>query len=180
MDPARRKALQARKEMMQLRLRRRQLSRVFREAARLLCAQGVRLSKSMPAANERSLGPLAAGPAEDEELLFAWMGNATVRHWLDDAEAAHLVREALAACSRPDELVTVIWSPSEPGLRLKARDLARHVPLMLDRDSTTLIVASRPSCWIVQIGRFSGTVAFSPNVPLRTDSRHLRYPPAAR
>lgn len=159
---------------MGLRLQRRQLSRTFRAVALDLCAQGVRLSKSMPRANDLSLGPLAAGPGEDEELHFDWMDNAVVRPWTTSEDAAALVREALALCSRPDELATVIWSPFEAGVRLRSRDLAGHALILLDRDWTTWIVAARPSCWIIQIGLRSRTVAFSPNVPLRTDSNHRR------
>jgi hypothetical protein len=162
--------------MMQLRLHRQQLSATFREVARPLCEAGVRLTKSMPQANNLSLGPLAAGPGEDEELDFGWMDNAAVTRWLTDGEAADLVREALAACSAPDALVTVIWSPFEAGLRLRASDLAQHVPLVLRRDWTTWVVSARPSSWIIQIGLLSRTVAFSPAVPVRTDSEHLRYP----
>ena len=163
--------------MMQLRLQRQRLSATFRQVARQLCVKGVRLSKSMPKANDRSLGPLAAGPGQDEELHFDWIDNASFAPWSTHAEAADLVRDALAACTGPDELVTVIWSPFEAGLRLRARDLAGHAGIVLDRDWTTWIVAAQPSSWIVQIGQRSQTVAFSPNVPVRTDSAHRRCPP---
>jgi hypothetical protein len=166
MDLTQRNKLKERREMMQLRLRRQRLSATFREVARQLCAEGVRLSKSMPAANERSLGPLSAGPGEDEELHFDWMDNASVAPWTSDEEAADLVREALQACSASDELVTVIWSPFEAGLRLRTKDLARHARSVLDRDWTTWIVAAQPSRWIVQVGVRSQTVAFSPAVPV--------------
>ncbi|HZF95535.1 MAG TPA: hypothetical protein VEZ20_11775 [Allosphingosinicella sp.] len=164
--------------MMQLRLRRQQLSATFRTIARQLCEDGVRFSKSVPTANDRSLGPLAAGPGEDEELHFDWMSNASVTPWLSNEEAADLVRKALEACSDPDELVIVIWSPFEAGLRLSSRDLARHAPAVLDRAWTTWIVAAQPSRWIVQVGRFSQTVAFCSKVPVRTDSIHRRLPGA--
>lgn len=164
--------------MMQLRLRRQQLSHTFREVAPELCAEAVRFSKSMPVANDRSLGPLAAGPGEDEELHFDWMENSIVERWTTDDEAADLVRRALAACSSCDELATVVWSPYEAGLRLRAGDLSTHAQIVLHRDWTTWIVAARPSCWIIQVGVRSQTVAFSPNVPVRTDSPHRRYPPS--
>jgi hypothetical protein len=48
--------------------------------------------------------------------------------------------------------------------------------LVLRRDWTTWVVSARPSSWIIQIGLLSRTVAFSPAVPVRTDSEHLRYP----
>jgi hypothetical protein len=165
MDKERRERLQARQEMMRLRLRRRQLSATFREVARELCADGVRLSKSMPSANDRSLGSLAAGPGEDEELHFDWMANGRTMPWFTDAEAAERVRVAIAACSPPDALVTVVWSPYEAGLRLRAGDLADHARRILGRDWTTWIVAARPSNWIIQVGVRSGTVAYSPDVP---------------
>ena len=150
---------------MQLRRERQRLSATFRQVAPLLCTQNIRVSKSMPEANGRSLGPLASGPGEDEELHFGWMGNAGVVPWETDAEAADLVRQALAACADPDTLVTVIWSPFEAGLRLRAGDLGRHAGLVLGRDWTTWIVAAQPATWIVQIGLRSRTVAFSPDVP---------------
>jgi hypothetical protein len=151
--------------MAQLRLQRQRLSVTFREVARQLCEKGVRLSKSMPIANARSLGPLASGPGEDEELHFDWMENSSVEGWTTDEEAAELVRGALTVCSHPDELAAVIWSPFEAGLRLKTKDLAQHAILVLDRDWTTWIVAAQPASWIVQIGLRSQTVAFSPDVP---------------
>jgi hypothetical protein len=120
-------------------------------------------------ANQRSLGALADGPGEDEELHFEWMANGSVAFWEDDCEAARLVRSALEACSRADELVTVIWSPFEAGLRLRAGDLAPNASLILHRDWTTWIVAAEPARWIVQIGRRSRTVAYSPLVPVLPD-----------
>jgi hypothetical protein len=169
MDPVLRQKLKERREMLLLRLRRHEMSATFREVARQLCAEGVRLSKSMPTANHRSLGRLTAGPGEDEELHFDWMGNASIRHWSTDEEAADLVREALEACTEPKELVTVIWCPFKAGLRLRTRDLANRARSVLDRDWTTWIVAAEPSRWIVQIGLRSQTVAFSPNVPVHPD-----------
>jgi hypothetical protein len=168
MDQARRDRLQARQAMMRLRLRRQALSATFREVARELCGEGVRLSKSMPAANERSLGPLATGPGEDEELHFDWMGNGRVAHWSTDSEAAGLVRVAIAACCPPHTLVTVVWNPFDAGLRLGAGDLSDHARRVLRRDWTTWIVAARPSRWIIQVGVRSATVAYSPDVPDRT------------
>jgi len=155
--------------MMRLRLRRQRLSATFREVARELCARGVRLSKSMPEANARSLGALAAGPGEDEELHFDWMGNASVLPFSTPAEAARHIGRALTSCSAPDERATVVWSPYEAGLRLNAGDLSNHAGLVLGRDWTTWIVAARPSDWIIQIGVRSGTVAFSPHVPVVGD-----------
>jgi len=176
MDLTRRNRLIERRRMMQIRQHRQALSGRFRRVARRLCAQGVRLSKSTPQANHRSLGPLAAGPGQDEELHFDWMYNASVANWSTEAEAADLVRVALAACARPDELTSVIWHSLEAGLRLKARDLAAHAELILDHaDWTTWIVAAHPAPWLVQIGLRSQTVAFSPNVPVRTDSLHRGY-----
>jgi len=169
MDQGRRERLQARQEMMRIRLRRQKLSATFREVARELCADGVRLSKSVPSANHRSLGRLAAGPGEDEELHFDWMGNGRVMPWSTDFEAAGLVRVAIAACCPPDALATVVWSPFEAGLRLKAGDLSDHARRILRRDWTTWIVAARPSNWIIQIGVRSGTVAYSPAVPALAD-----------
>jgi len=169
MDQGRRERLQARQEMMRLRLRRQRLSATFREVARELCADGVRLSKSMPSANDRSLGRLPAGPGEDEELHFDWMGNGRVMPWSTDAEAADLVRVALAACCPPEALVTVVWNPFDAGLRLRAGDLSVHARRILRRDWTTWIVAARPSNWIIQVGVRSETVAYSPDVPAVAD-----------
>ena len=179
MDLTRRDRLRTRRQLMQLRLHRRQLSKTFMQVAQELCARGVRLSKSMPEANNRSLGPLAAGPGQDEELHFDWIANAIVGRWSTEGEATDMVRDALAACSRPDDLVSVIWSPFEAGMRLRASDLARHAGVVLHRDWTIWIVAAQPSSWIVQIGRRSRTVAYSPKVPVRTDSAHRRYPSGA-
>ncbi len=105
------------------------------------------------------------------------MNNASIEWWDTSTETADLLRKALAACARPDERVAVIWHPFEAGLRLKAGDLAAHVEFILeDADWTTWIVSAKPSSWLIQVGDRSRTVAYSPNVPVRTDSAHHGYP----
>lgn len=176
MDLIRRNKLIERRRMMQIRQYRQSLSGRFRGVGRELCARGVRFSKSMPTASNRSLGPLASGPGQDEELQFEWMKNASIEWWDTPGEAANLLRGALAACALPDERVALIWNPFEAGLRLNAGDLAAQAEFLLEHaDWTTWIVSASPSSWIIQVGDRSRTVAFSPNVPVRTDSAHRRY-----
>ena len=155
-----------RRRLLALRRERAAMSATFREIAPLLCEAHVRFAKSMPVANRRSLGRLTEGPGQDGELDFGWMDNGVVDYWMTAAEEARLVRAALAACATPATRVTAIWHPDEAGLRIAAGDLARHVETMLAAATEALwIVAAAPDKWIIQAGRWTEAVAYSPDVP---------------
>jgi hypothetical protein len=168
MDPTRRDALLERRRLEQLRRRRRELSAGYRRVALALCAQGVRASKLMPPRNEAVLGPLAAGPSQDEELDFAWMGNARIAAWETSAERDALCRAALTVLTAPADRIAIIWHPARAGLSIRSADLLAHLPLVLDEGNgdTTWIAAARAGPWLVQIGFWSRTLSWSPSVPL--------------
>src|SRR4051812_32710354 len=163
MDDLRRHRLAERKQMLQLRLRRQVESETFRSVAGPLCAAGVRFSKIPPERNRVVLGPLIAGPGQDEELDFGWMPEAQTSLWSSDAQRDTLCRWALAAVAAPDERIAIIWHPVRAGLSLRRQDAATHIALLLDagRGDTIWIASAAGGAWLIQIGFWSSTVSFA-------------------
>jgi hypothetical protein len=172
-DEQTRQKLLDKRQMAQARRGRAELSEAFRRVAPVLCSAGHRVSKLMPAANSRLLGPLASGPGADEELDFGWIPGAQTSRWSDKGERDLLCWRALRAVAGNDEPVAVIWHPAKAGIRLAASALRLQVTLLLDEGGgdTTWIVSGRGGPWLIQVAFWSRAVSYAKNVPLRTDAR---------
>src|SRR4051812_18084909 len=107
MDPDRRDALIEKRRLLQLRQRRQERSRTFREIAPALRAAGVRCAKLMPERFEAILGPVLLAPGQDERLVWEPIPDGVCRRWGSPGERDLLLRRALHACVRPEERVAI-------------------------------------------------------------------------
>ena len=167
MDAERREALVEKRRLLQLRQRRQEISRTFREFAPALRAAGVRCAKLMPARFEAILGPVLHAPGQDERLLWAPIPNGVCNLWSSPGERDLLVRQALHACVAPEERVAVIFHTAEAGLLISAANLSRHAPLILgDRPDTIWIVAAACGPWLIELAFWDREVCYTESLPL--------------
>lgn len=162
----RRAQLLLKRRHLLLRQERANASRTFRTVAPLLCEREIRFAKSTPEQCRRSLGTLADGPGQDERLLWTHLEEGVCRPWADRDERDRLLKDALAACTAPDETVAVIWHTHEAGLRLKSRDLAEHSALILDPHGDTIwIVAAAGGRWLIELAYWDRELCYIRSMP---------------
>jgi hypothetical protein len=171
MDETRRNALLEKRRLLRLRHARRDVSASFRRVACGLRREGVRCAKLMPEACRHALGTLASGPGRDERLDWTVIRNGSCRTWTSDEERNRLVASALAACTRPEARVAVVWSPFSAGLRIGADDLARHADAILDEATEIWIVAADGGPWLIEVSHWDREVCHTRSMPLFVDSR---------
>ena len=167
MDAQRRDALVEKRRLLQLRRRRHEASRTFREIAPGLRAAGVRCAKLMPARFRAILGPVLNAPGQDERLVWEPIPNGICRLWSSPGERDLLVRQALHACVALEEKVAVVYHTAEAGLLISAADLSRHAPSILDdRPQTIWIVAAAGGPWLIELAYWDREVCYTTNLPL--------------
>ena len=159
-----------RRRLLALRRRRSEISGAYRRVAAALCPLGVRTTKLMPVRLEQLLGPLVSGPGQDEELDFSRIPGARTHPWSTAAERDTLCRTALSAVAAPGEAVALIWHPARAGARIGSADFRAHAGLLLDegRGDTTWIVSASEGPWLIQVGYWSATLSWAPNMPLHS------------
>jgi hypothetical protein len=88
------------------------------------------------------------------------------RAWSAKEERDALVREGLAQCAAPGSTVAVIWHTSQPGLSIRASDLAAHAGAVLEGwGDTVWIVASGGGSWLIEIAYWDREVCWSRHMP---------------
>ena len=147
-----RERLLDKRQALKLRLERRRVSGQARACGRLLCDAGVKFVKLVPHACRAALGGLSGLPGRDERFDWQAIPGGICERWENDAGRDRLFSEILGKCAAFDDRVAVIWHPFEAGLRLKAHDLAAHLPAFLDGvHDVVWIVAAKDSPWLIEI-----------------------------
>ena len=167
MDAPRRDALIEKRRLLQLRRQRQERSRAFREIAPRLRAAGVRCSKLVPERLAAILGPVLSAPGQDERLLWEPIPDGHCRLWASAGERDLLLRQALHACTAPQERVAVAFHTAQAGLLISAADLSRHAPLILDdRPDTIWIVAAAGGPWLIELAYWDRELCYTTNLPI--------------
>ena len=133
MQPADAQRLRLRREHLQLRLRRGEEARQFREFAALLQAAGVRRFSRLPPVRVRALKARRLNlPGRDERLYWPEIPEGTCLAWKDEHERNAAFARALQACFAPGVRLVLITSSSESALVLGYEDAIAHAGLLLD------------------------------------------------
>jgi len=168
MDAVRREALIEKRRLLQLRQKRHEMSRIFREIAPSLRAAGVRCAKLMPERLRAILGPVLVAPGEDERIVWAPIPDGVCRRWSSPGERDLLLRQALHACVPPEERVAVAFHTHQAGLFVSAADLSRHAPMILEAAApeTVWIVAAAGAPWLIELSYWDSELCYTANLPL--------------
>jgi hypothetical protein len=134
--------LRRKRELLQLRLRRRELARRFRVLAPKLRAAGVRRLSPLPPARARALiAPFAHWPGRDERFYWAEIPGHHWASWDTGAEPDAVFREALRTCFQEGERLAFVFHTAQTALVLGWEDAIAH--------AGTLLPELYGSVWIV-------------------------------
>ena len=154
MEPADAQRMRARREHLQLRLRRQQQARQFRALAPALRATGVRRLSRLPPVRVQALSRAKLNlPGRDERLYWPEIPEGRCESWQDADARDAAFAGALRACFPPSGRLVFIFSPFESGLVLGCADAIAHATRLLDACNGTL--------WIVALTGTPGLVEVS-------------------
>lgn len=155
MDAARSKrdALLRKRELAQLRLKRRREAEFYRYLAPRLCTAGLTHFSRVPAVEcLRLMTNFAHLPAQDERLVWWNIDSSHRAVWETGKERDDLLRVALEACTQANERLVVIQHTSEAGLSISAGDLIEAVPRVLEAAHETVWITARSfGQWLIEV-----------------------------
>jgi hypothetical protein len=146
-------ALRRRREILQLKLRRRDEARQARELGRRLYAQGVRrLSRLPPARAQALVAPFVHWPGRDERFYWPEIPGHVCRYWQDDTQRDAAFREALRANFPAGARLALVFHPYESALAVGREDLLAHAATVLaDGYAAWWIVALKAPSKLVEV-----------------------------
>lgn len=164
MNPQDATRLRVRREHLQLRIRRKDEARQFRELAPLLRAAGLRRFSRLPSTRIRELAPRALHlPGRDERFYWPEIPGGACGSWHEDSARDEMFVRALQASFAPSTRLLLVFHTVESGLVLAREDAIAHASLLLDRLYGTLwVIPKDGSPGLVEVSFSDNEVCWLP------------------